>query len=307
MRIGSRSAYAANRSSETARSAPRFVGARAWTSSTIDVLDAAPVRPPAFLAQEQREALGRGDQDVGRMIAKLARSYGPMCRRSARRRGPGIRRDRVAGRFPPAAVSGCARCRNSGCAGARRRRTERLLRACAPASARKSRSRIARNAASVLPVPVGEIRRTFSAAAIAGQASSWPGSVPRETFPRTRREPERRAHPAHRSIRLPIRFGPCIPISILSRPRCRESRMIPKAKRSVFGPRKRTDQGVQRLLHACIQDFSHHGIYTVCSCWIKSLCLRECVGHEGGSSSRRLNSTKRRRPIELPVPQHHNR
>ena len=37
-----------------------------------DVLDAPPERPPAFLAQEQRQTLGRRDQDVGRMIAKPA-------------------------------------------------------------------------------------------------------------------------------------------------------------------------------------------------------------------------------------------
>ena len=103
---GSRSASAANRSSETARSAPRFVGARAWTSSTIRCSTPLPVRPPAFLAQEQREALGRGDQDVRRMIAQACAAHGPTCRRCARRPGPGSRRGRRRGGSLPA-----ARCR----------------------------------------------------------------------------------------------------------------------------------------------------------------------------------------------------
>ena len=75
-RQGSRPACAATRSSETARSAPRFVGARAWTSSTIRCSTVLPVRLPALLAQEQREALGRGDQDVRRIVPQLAALVG---------------------------------------------------------------------------------------------------------------------------------------------------------------------------------------------------------------------------------------
>ena len=40
------------------------------------VLDPAPVRNPSRLAQEQSEALGRGDQDVWRMVSKLAAMVG---------------------------------------------------------------------------------------------------------------------------------------------------------------------------------------------------------------------------------------
>ena len=40
------------------------------------VLDGLPVRPPGLLAQQQREALGRGDQQVRRVVAELAALVG---------------------------------------------------------------------------------------------------------------------------------------------------------------------------------------------------------------------------------------
>ena len=142
------------------------------------VLDGPPVAPPAVLAQEQREALGRGDQDVRRVVAELAALVGrgiPGAHADPDRAGvqvqpagdPLQRRGEVAldvvveapqGRDVDAPQAGAER------PGLRARGT--------------SRSSTARKAASVLPVPVGAISRTFSPAAIGGQARSWPGVGP---------------------------------------------------------------------------------------------------------------------------------
>ena len=65
MRCGGASAIASSRSSDSARCAPRLVGASAWISSTITVStlrsDLARLR-----REHQVERLGRGDEDVGR-------------------------------------------------------------------------------------------------------------------------------------------------------------------------------------------------------------------------------------------------
>ena len=62
---------AASRSSETARSAPRLVGTRAWTSSTIRCSTRRQCAVPGRLAEQQRKALGRGDEQVRRRVAEL--------------------------------------------------------------------------------------------------------------------------------------------------------------------------------------------------------------------------------------------
>ena len=85
IRLGSRSARAASRSSETARSAPRFVGTRAWTSSTIRCRTPSPVLVPGRLAEQQRQALGRRDQQVRRVVAELPPLIGRGVARSGRR------------------------------------------------------------------------------------------------------------------------------------------------------------------------------------------------------------------------------
>ena len=60
----------ARRSRDRARCAPRLVGARAWTSSTMIVCDAGQVRG-GLGAEQQEQRLRRGDQDL-RGLAELA-------------------------------------------------------------------------------------------------------------------------------------------------------------------------------------------------------------------------------------------
>ena len=78
-----------------------------------DVVDAAPERPPAFLAQEQRETLGRGDQNVRRMIAQAAPLMRPTCHLFARPPAPGMSsRPSSPADSVQRPVAGFVRCRN---------------------------------------------------------------------------------------------------------------------------------------------------------------------------------------------------
>ena len=165
-----------SRSSDSARCAPRLVGTSAWISSTMTVsIDAQ--RLAGVRGQQQVERLGRRDQDVGR-LAQEARAFArPACRRCGWR-PPACERRRPR---PP---------RDCGDAGERRAQValdvdrQRLERrdvedAAAPAGRRRrsniSRSMHQRNAASVLPLPVGARMSVESPPAMAGQPSACGG------------------------------------------------------------------------------------------------------------------------------------
>ena len=93
------------------------------------VLDRLPVAGPARLAEQERQALGGRDQEVGRLVAELAAGVGrgvPGPHADAHRACP---RARAAAGCPPAGSPGSARCRSPGSAAARRRRTASPARA----------------------------------------------------------------------------------------------------------------------------------------------------------------------------------
>ena len=158
-----------------ARCAPRLVPATAWISSTITARMPARISLPAR-GEQQVQALGGGDEDVGRgaqHALPVALRGVPGAHRHGHRRappGPAARRRR---RCRPAARAGCARRRSSAPSGARGR-------AAAPAAVRPAGPatmpfRAHRNAASVLPEPVGARMRLCSPSAIGGQPRSWAG------------------------------------------------------------------------------------------------------------------------------------
>ena len=130
-----------------------------------DALEAAEQIGRVGAGQQQRELLGRGEQDVGR-IAALA-----LALRGRRVAGAGLDADRQAHLARPA-LRGCARCRPPApsaarcraCAGRRSvghsfagRNTSRAGLGC---RARSISTRVGRKPASVLPPPVGAISST---------------------------------------------------------------------------------------------------------------------------------------------------
>ena len=127
--------------------------------------------------QHQEQRLRRGDQDVRRLGDQLAAPRG----RSVA--GPHADADRrVRARR---AARRCGRCRSTGCAGCVRRRrpapsaATRTAPGCPPwralAPTTASRSMAHRNAASVLPDPVGAMTSVLSPSAMADQACGLRG------------------------------------------------------------------------------------------------------------------------------------
>ena len=116
--------------------------------------------------QHQVQRLGRGDEDVGRLAQhRLA---------LALRRVAGADRDlHDRRRSRAAACAGCGRCRTTAPSAARRRRARCAGRRRGGSAA--SRSIAHRNAASVLPEPVGAEISTCSPEAIAGHAWACAG------------------------------------------------------------------------------------------------------------------------------------
>ncbi len=111
LRVAARTA-SARRSSDSARWAPRLVGASAWISSTITVCDRAQGLA-RLRAEQQEQRLGRGDQDLGRVLG-LAR--GARCGVSPVRtstRGGAQRLARAARRPAAMPTSGARRLRST--------------------------------------------------------------------------------------------------------------------------------------------------------------------------------------------------
>ena len=159
-------------------------GRRAWCRQTACTSSTITVSTPrsasrAWRGEQQEQRLGRGDQDVGRRARPTGGARRPGCRRSA----------------SPTVMSGSGRpSRARGLADAGQRRAQvaldvdrqRLQRAdvehpaALPRVGRRparvaSRSSAHRNAASVLPDPVGATTSVCSPPAIAAHARAWAG------------------------------------------------------------------------------------------------------------------------------------
>ena len=140
--------------------AERQVRAALGAGDGVDLVDdhradAAEDVPPAR-GQQQVEALGRGDEDVGRRRAASAGARAGACRRCGRRptpRAPRAPRARPPRRCRRAARAGCARRRSSAPSGARGRAPRPVWRPASRSATRPLRAQ--RKAASVLPEPVG--------------------------------------------------------------------------------------------------------------------------------------------------------
>ena len=190
MRWSGRPASSSSRSSDSARCAPRLVATSAWISSTMTVSTGRQHRArPRGEQQEQR--LRRRDQDVRRMAEHARALVGGRVARADARPWAGGRRRRAArpcARCPRAARAGCARRRRPAPAAARRRGCG-SARPSAGTGANISRSIAARNAASVLPEPVGAKSSVERPAWISGQPSSCArvGAGKRLGEPRRRR------------------------------------------------------------------------------------------------------------------------
>ena len=197
---------AASRSSETARCAPRLFGATAWISSTMTVRVVSSILPARF----------RAEQDVERFRAS-SRRYAA----AAAQRAGALALRRVAGAHPAADLDvgqaprsqhrrGCRRaalrgscgCRSTAPSAARHRRSA-SRRARPPASPwRTSPSIAARNAASVLPEPVGAAISTWRPAWIAGQASACAAVGAQSCARTTRRRRDERMRSAKPSSKI---------------------------------------------------------------------------------------------------------
>ena len=177
IRCAGRSSSASSRSSETARWAPRLVYATACTSSTMTVCTPVSISRARLVSSR--------NSDSGVVIRMSAPS-----RANARRSPDGVSPDRTAtlmsgmGDTAPgrdradARSSGDRRLRSTSTASALsgdRYSTEQRARGSAGGSVRRAtRSLIAdRNAASVLPEPVGATTRVCSPRPIASQAPVW--------------------------------------------------------------------------------------------------------------------------------------
>ena len=163
IRCGGPPVSRSSRSSESARCAPRFVPATAWTSSRISVST-----PRERLArrrgEHQVERLGRRDQDVGRLLDELA----PLLRRRVAGADADAQRSSRARR---AARAGCARCRSSAPSAARRRARAGPRPGVAVERGRSRRGTRRASCPSRSAPGSGRRRRP----AIAGQPSSWAG------------------------------------------------------------------------------------------------------------------------------------
>ena len=169
----------ASRSSDSARWLPRLFAASAWISSTITVRVVDEHLAARLRAEQHVQRLGRGDDDVRRRAAHALRARPAACRRCAPACGSSTSGS-------PSSASSCADARERrleialDVVGQRLERRDvddlRSRRAAArPRPARTRSSIAARNAASVLPEPVGAAIRTFRPALIAGQASACAG------------------------------------------------------------------------------------------------------------------------------------
>ena len=144
---------ASSRSSESARWVPRLSRARAWISSTITVRTVRSMAAAAVAREQDVERLGRGDQDVRRLAAHRGarRAAGVSPVRTSTRTSGSERVERRGSRRAALAGSSGRRCR----APAAARRRAPASRPAGPGPGAAAPSIADRNAASVLPVPVG--------------------------------------------------------------------------------------------------------------------------------------------------------
>ena len=158
----------------------RQVCAALRAGKRVDLVDDHPLDAAQRLArgrgEQQVERLGRGDEDVRRTLAERATLVGGRVAGAHRRRGPRAPpRPGCAprARCPPAASAGCGSRR--GPAPSAATRTGRAAGAADRAGTGSliRRSRHHRNAASVLPDPVGAQISVCSPAAMAGQPCAW--------------------------------------------------------------------------------------------------------------------------------------
>ena len=160
MRWGSRSCSAASRSSVSARCEPRLVAATAWISSRM--IASTPVR----ISRAPLESMRYSDSGV---VMRMSGGWRRIAARSlcgvSPVRTPTVRSAR---RSRAAARAGCGRCRRRAPSAARRRRG-----ACGRRARERAGRAPQRNAASVLPEPVGAVMSVCSPVAIAGQACAW--------------------------------------------------------------------------------------------------------------------------------------
>lgn len=173
IRRAGRGSSSSSRSSERARWAPRLVPATACTSSRITV------SIPARASRAAEVSIRNSDSGVvirmsGGRVASARRSAGGVSpeRIPTRMSGSGRPRRTDSWRIP---VSGLRRLRSTSTARAFRGdtyRTRQRFFDSAGGGVEASRSRAARNAASVLPEPVGATTSTSEPSPIARQAPS---------------------------------------------------------------------------------------------------------------------------------------
>ena len=140
-------------------------------------------------AEDQVERLGRGDEDLGgiaRLRRALARGRVAGAHGDARNADLQTRASPPRAARRPAARAGCARCRRPAPSAARRRARARRAGGVS-ASARARRSMPHRNAASVLPLPVGAISSACSPPAMRAQPLRLHRRRRARSWPRTRR------------------------------------------------------------------------------------------------------------------------
>ncbi len=193
MRCSGRRTSAASRSSDSARCAPRLLGATAWISSTITVRVVASIARPGLRAKQDVERFRRRHEDVRRAPAHARALGAAACRRCAPRCGSRHRASplaRSASRMP---ASGASRFLLDVVRQRLQRRDVDDLRLVRQRRRRApgapDASIAARNAASVLPDPVGAAISMWRPAWIAGQASRLRGRWARRSSRRTRRRP----------------------------------------------------------------------------------------------------------------------
>ena len=139
-------------------------------------------RLPRLRGEQQEQRFRGGDEDVGRLASRACAALRPRCPRSAPPPGCPARAARAAAppaRSRSAASAGSARCRPPGPSAARRRAPGMRRFLSAGGGAAASRSIAHRNAASVLPEPVGAMTSVSSPLPIARHACAcaWVGTA----------------------------------------------------------------------------------------------------------------------------------
>ena len=175
MRAGGLSHSADSRSSVSARCAPRLVPAIAWISSTMTVRVVRSIRRPLALVTRMYSDSGVVTTMCGgrrRISARACAGVSPV--RTATRTSTSAMPDISSSSRMPA--SGACRLRSMSLLSARSGETYTTWVSSASecwTPSRTSASMAQRNAASVLPEPVGAAISVWPPAAIAGQACRW--------------------------------------------------------------------------------------------------------------------------------------